>query len=241
MGAASLAGWISVRELAELAGATPNAVHSWLRRNARRPQQWRIVGKRALMHPRTAERYLNRGDIPSGEPEPGMIPVLEAARLLGAPHNRLLAYCHQGRARCTRWRKTIWINRYDAAELERNPLDEGWVWASEAAERLGITRPALLKRLRKRGREIRLVRGRAAVRWQDALDTQDYVPPGVIAAARVAAAAGVTRGAVTHWARSNGHPVYHRSGPSGRIAYITRETAEAYMAQRARSRRGGAA
>ena len=224
--------WRTIADIAATAEVSRNAVWYWIRANARPGLDYRVVDRVGYVRPEVAEAYLMRRGVPSGRPGPGYLPALELARRLGVSHNTVLGYCYRGEVPCTRWRRTIYVARYELERRVRSPLPDGWVWLEDAARELGMTRPALRKRLARRGVEIRTIGGRGAVRRYDVAEVREIVPAGAVPAQRLARELGVSRGAVTAWARAHRRPVYYGTRGGHRIAYVDAETAEAYRRHR---------
>jgi len=227
--AASLDGYTTVSELAEMAGVTPNAIHGWLRRFKRRGTDYRVRNGRLYLSPRTVDQYLNRRGVPASPPRPGDVSIYHYAKEHGIVHNRLLKACYTGKLDCIRYKKAFYANRYAIERLLENTLPNGWVWGTDAARELGITVPALYKRLRRRKLPIKLILGRGAIRREDLSKVRNVLPANTIPAVKVASKAGTTRGAVTWWMRKHGHPVYHAPYGTYMTAFVTEESAKAYL------------
>ena len=133
---------------------------------------------------------------------------------------------------CYRYRHTIYVHTYQARDANAGGLPPGWVWAREIAAQIGLSRSALVRRLRRRGKPVRRIMHQAAVRRADVNEVMDIAPAGAVPVQRVARLAGVTRNAVTYWCRYHGYPVYYQSRGGGRVAMIASDIAVRYLAGR---------
>ncbi len=228
----NLDGWYTVTELAELACTSRHAVLYHLRRHERKGMAYIQRGNRLLITPNAAERFLAGGGIPRGCPRPGYTPLQELAPALGVSPNLLRKQCLTGRVDCYRYRHTIYVHTYQARDANAGGLPPGWVWAREIAAQIGLSRSALVRRLRRRGKPIRRIMHQAAVRRADVNEVMDIAPAGAVPVQRVARLAGVTRNAVTYWCRYHGYPVYYQSRGGGRVAMIASDIAARYLAGR---------
>jgi len=185
--------------------------------------------RRMYLSPEMAEEYLNRRGVPTAEPPAGYVLIYDYSREHGFSHNRLLGHCYRGELPCVRYKRKFWAPLYQLRRIAQNPLPEGWVWAEDAARALGLSRGAMLKRLHTRGLEVRRILDRGAVRWLDAAQLREIAPPDAVPAQRIALQAGVTREAVTSWARRHRRPVYYVYVRGHRMAALGPEDAERYL------------
>lgn len=219
-------------QLAEFAGVSAEAVRKWFKQNGRRELDYRFVGNWMLIGTKGAERYLNRFGIPLGEPNKGMQKLIDVAKQLGLPKERLRTYCTRRQIHCVRYKRAIYLYKHQVVELERKRIPPGWVSVREAAETYKINRSTLIHRLHRAKKEVRYANRLAIVRLVDVLDVLDRLPAGAVPAARLAFRCGVTQSAVVKWAKAHGFKVYHGTWAGARLTHVSKECAEAYLKMR---------
>ncbi len=248
----SAGNYLPVRDVAEIAGVHPRAVHEWIRNHGyRKCPHFQIRRGTAYVLTSVADEYLAGGGAPRVPERPkGWVPLEIAIEQSGFNRTWWWSRIRRGEIRAVRWRRAVLVHPRDVeAELEeakRILPPPGWVLLSELSQKAGITLTTLKQRAMRMGIRWRIYAhprthsDAAYVRESDARRLLEAglppPPPGWVPYSRLVRGLVSSPSVVSDWLRKRGYPVVRALHPDGNAAgYCPPEAWEAWLEMRRRT------